>query len=527
MENLQKSEKEQVMDFIRMCFRHWYYFMISGAVCLVLAVVYLKVATPVYQVESVVALRHDESLTGSVGGGGLLSAMGLSRGSENVEDETLKMSSQGMIKEVVKTLDLNKIYTEVKCWGLQKKSLYDYSPVLLGVDPAVADTMVGVISFKLHIDKAGRGKLKVKYRDVVSRFTMDSFPATIAHSVADFTLSLAPEYAAFKKPFDLEILFTSYDYVTQVYRKLMEIDFHKKNSDLLYLVVQDPNPEMSKKLIRTTIDTYNKNWDADKTDLYESTMRYMNQRMAENTVALSEADHEIQRFKDRYQLTNIEADVKFYYLQSAETQKEILSLSTQINWMEIVRDFIEDEDNRYGLVPFSMTSEGQAVNDYIEKYNEVMLKRNELHKSQPLSPMLRVTEEQVNAQRKNLIVTINKEIEGLQVALANIKRKDSDVNRKIGAVPTVEREYINLRREQELQQNIYIFLLEKREELGIRATSLMPKLKMISEPFVLNKQVSPRTFMTLLTALFFGGFVIPLSLIYGLPYLRTLRKKDE
>jgi uncharacterized protein involved in exopolysaccharide biosynthesis len=529
MEKLHKNEKEQILDFILLCFRHWYYFVISGAVCLVLAVIYVKTATPVFQIDAIVALRHDESLTGSVGKqpSSLMSAIGLGRGSENIEDETLKLSSQGMIKEVVKTLDLNKVYTQVKAWGLNKKPLYDHSPVLLSVDPAVADTLVGKVLFKLHIDKAGRGKLKMEYFDDVRRMTIDSFPVAISHPAADFTLSLAPEFADYKKPFDLEILFTNYDYITQVYRSAIEIDFHKKTSDLISLTVRDPNPDMSKKLIRTTIDTYNQSWEDDKDQLYKSTISYMNARLAENTVALSEADREIERFKDQYQLTDIEADVKFYYAQSAEIQKELLTISTQINYMELVREFIQGESNRYGLIPFSFSAEGQAVNEYIDKYNEFLVERNTLHKSQPQSFKLKLLEEQLDAQRKNLIVTIDKEIEGLQLALAAVKRKDSDVSRRIGVVPTVEREYISLRREQELQQNIYIFLLEKREEMGIRATSLMPKLKVISEPFVVNKLVSPRLFRTLLTALFFGGVVIPLLLIYGLPYLRTLRKKDE
>jgi uncharacterized protein involved in exopolysaccharide biosynthesis len=530
MEKIQKSEREQIMEFICVCLRHWYYFVISVGVCMVLAVIYVKTATPVFHVESIVALRHDESLTGSVGGrqsSGLLSAIGLSRGSENVEDETLKMSSQGMVKQMVKALDLNKAYSQVKGWGLWKKSLYDHSPVSLSVDSAAEEAMVGVMKLKLHVDKAGRGKLKTEYMKEVHRFTFDSFPVTISHPVGDFTLSISPDYAAFKKPFNLEILFTDYDFITQIYRKLMVIDFYKKNSDLLTLSIDDPNPDNSKKLIRTMIDIYNKNWDGDKEALYESTINYMNKRLAENTLALADADREIQNFKDRYQLTDIESDVKFYYAQSAETQKELLSIATQLNYMEIVQAFIQDEGNRYGLIPFSMTTEGQAVNDYIEKYNEIMVQRNDLHKNQPQSPTLSRMEEQLDAQRKNLIVTIRKEIEGLQVAQTHVKRKDTDVSRKIGVLPTVEREYINLKREQELQQNIYIFLLEKREELGIHATSLMPKLKIISEPFVDNKLVSPRLLRTLLTALFFGGVVIPLGLIYGLPYLRTFRKKDE
>jgi uncharacterized protein involved in exopolysaccharide biosynthesis len=523
-------EKDQVIDFIRLCFRHWYYFIISGTVCLIIALIYLKTATPVYQVEASVALRHDESLTGSVSrsSGGLLSAIGLSRGTENIEDETIKMSSHGNIKQVVKALDLNKVYTLVQCWGLSKKPLYDRSPVLLSTNPVLADTLGGIIEFKLHVDKAGRGELKVKYgNSYKSRFTIESFPATVSLPIADFTLSLSSEYAVYEKPFNINILYTNYDYIAQIYKNLITIDFHKKNSDLISLAIQSPNPDMSKKLIRTTIDQYNKNWDADKEYVYNSTITYMKQRLEENILALSNADREIQQFKDQHNLTNIEADVKFYYAQSAETQKELLSAATKINLMEIIREFIQDEANRYGLIPFTLAGEDQAVNTFIEKYNEAMVQRNDLRKNQPKSLLLGRLEEQLNLQRNNVIVTINKEMEGLQVVLDNIKRKDAEVTRKIGSVPLIEREYIHLRREQELQQNIYIFLLEKREELGIHSVSLMPKLKVIDEPYVNNKLVSPRLFRTLLTALFFGGVVIPWILIYGLPYVRTLRRKEE
>ena len=529
MDSSYKNEKEQIEDFIRLCFRKWYYFVISGALCLLIAVIYLKTATPVYEVKSQAVLRHDEPLTGSVGrqSSGLLSMMGMGRGSENIEDETLKMSSQSNIKQVVKALDLNKIYTRVKYWGLMKESLYDYSPVLLSVDPAVADTLRGGVTFHLHIDKAGRGKLKVKYgKEVLGRFSIDAFPTAISTSVADFTLSLSPEYAAYKKPLDLKIFYTNYDYIAQIYRDLILIDFYKKNSDLIVLGMKDPNPDMSKKLILEIIDTYNKNWDADKEYVYESTINYMNQRLEENVLALSDADRQIQQFKDQYNLTDIEADVKFYYLQSAETQKEILSISTQINLMEILRTFIQDEANRFGTLPFLISNDNQTINLFIEKYNEAIVAINGNRKNPSSTPLFLALEEQLDSQRKNLIMTLNQEIKGLQTALANIKRKDAEVSRKIGAVPLVEREYINLKREQELQQNIYIFLLEKREELGIRSVSLMPKLKIIAEPYIVNKLVSPRRFRTLLTALFFGG-VLSIALMYGIPYVRTFRKKEE
>jgi uncharacterized protein involved in exopolysaccharide biosynthesis len=529
MENHPQSEKEQIFHFIRNCFRHWHYFVISGGLFLVITVIYLKTTATVYQIEASAALRHEDSLTGSIGkqSSGLLSAMGWRQGSENIEDETIKMSSQGNIKQVVKALDLNKIYKKRQFFGLSKKPLDDLSPVLIDVDPAIADTMKGMVLFRLHLDKTGNGRLKIRYGDYKGHATIGSFPATISTPVANFTFTLSPEYAPYKgkKSLDMDIAYTNYDYITQIYRNLIVVDFHRKNSDLITLVVHSSNPDLSKKLIWETIHNYNKNWDADKDYLYNSTLLYVNQRLSENTLSLAEADREIQQFKDRNHLTDIEVDVKFYYGRSAEIQQELLLLATKINLMEIIRDFVQDDANRYGLVPFTLAGDDKGVNLFVEKYNDAMIKRNLLRKNQPQSLLLGELEEQLESQRENLIVSIDNERKGLQTALADIKREDAETDRKIGAVPSIEREYIQLKREQELQQNVYVFLLEKREELGIRAVSLMPKLKMINEPYIANKLVSPKPFRTLVTALFFGGILLPLALIYGAPYIRTLRGK--
>jgi uncharacterized protein involved in exopolysaccharide biosynthesis len=529
MEKPQTPEWVQVVDFIRLCFRHWYYFLCSGVVCLALAVLYVKTATPVYHVKSTVALRHDESLTGSVGkqSSGLLSAIGLGRGAENIEDETLKMASQDNVRQVIKAMDLNKVYFRTSCWGLWKEPLYEFSPVAIEVHPAVADTMLQPAQFALRIDKAGRGHLKVKYGGYRGRFVLDAFPATISIPCAEVTFSLTPEYAAAKKPMNLRILYTSYDYITQVYRSLLGIDFYKKSSDLVYLTMNSPNRDLAKRMIRATVDTYNRNWDQDKEYVYDNTIRYMNERFEENRLALADADEKIRQFKDRNELTDIEANVKFYFAQRAETQKEELEVTTRIHLMQILRKFVRNDDNRYGLVPLTLSGEDESVNAFVDKYNEAMVQRNDLRKNQPQSPLLSRLEEQLDSYRNNLMLTIDKELEGLQIVLAGIQGKDSEVARKIGALPLVEREYIQLKREQELQQTIYIFLLEKKEELGIRAVSLMPKLKVIEEPFVDNKLVSPRLFKTLLTALFFGGIVIPLGLMYGVPLVRMLRRKEQ
>jgi uncharacterized protein involved in exopolysaccharide biosynthesis len=160
----------------------------------------------------------------------------------------------------------------------------------------------------------------------------------------------------------------------------------------------------------------------------------------------------------------------------------------------------------------------------LEKYNEALIKRNELYKSNSQSAIARSMDNQIELQRNNLLLSLENVKKAAQITLANIKKKEKEFNSKIGNVPVIEKDYVHLRREQELQQTIYVFLLEMREETGIKNVSLLPKLKIIDSPYVLNKPVSPRLMKTALLTLFLGGGFSLLA-IYLTPYLKRKKKK--
>ncbi|MDR1633283.1 MAG: hypothetical protein LBR97_10525, partial [Dysgonamonadaceae bacterium] len=99
------SEKEQVTAFLLLCLKHWYYFVISMIICVALAVVYMKVKVPVWEIIARVSLADDDSLIKSGGisqSKSLMSAFGVGGGSQNVEDESKKMASHGYVKKMIK-----------------------------------------------------------------------------------------------------------------------------------------------------------------------------------------------------------------------------------------------------------------------------------------------------------------------------------------------------------------------------------------------------------------------------------------
>jgi uncharacterized protein involved in exopolysaccharide biosynthesis len=526
-----KSEIEQIKELLLYCLKRWHYFVVTMFICGCIAVVYLKTATPVMKVASKVSLRHNESLAG---GGlskaqSLMSSFGFGGKDENIEDETLKLSSQGYVKNVIKALDLNKVYTQKEWGGIVKTDLYDQSPIVLSVDPAMSDTISKNIVFTLDV-KEDRTKVKIKAgKEVVAKQEITSYPATFETSWGNFTLEKSPYYDSYELPIRLQITYTSFDFMAQVYREILAVDFEKKTSDLISMELNSTNVVQAKRILEEMINGYNNEWDSDKVLVADRTIGFIDSRLGMTRDFLTEADKQIQQFKDKYSLTEIEADVSYYLTLSGELQSKILAAETQLNIIDIIVNFVQDEKNKYSLIPFSLplADENNSMSSVIEKYNESLIKRNEFYKSNSQSSIVRSFDEQIETQRKNLLISLDNIKKGSQISLANIKKKEKEFNSKIGNVPSIEKDYVHLRREQEIQQTIYVFLLQMREEAEVKSASLLPKLKVIDPPYVINKRVSPNLIKTAVFTLFGWGILSVLS-IYAIPYIRSnIRKRKR
>jgi len=527
-----KSEFEQVKDTVLLWLRYWYYFVISMIICIVIAFIYLKVKTPVMNVMAQVCIRHDESL---MGGGApasknqsVLSAFGLGGGSQNIEDETLKMGSQGYIKKIVKKYAFNFDYKQRSGFlGFIKKELYDRSPLILSADEAISDTIPPVF-FTMNIKK-DQATVKLKSnRKVIGKYEVSTFPSVLETPLGAFTISKSAFYDAYEKPMNIDVFYANYDFVTQLYKEAILVNFEKKNSDLIQISMNTENVGMAKKILNEVIATYNDEWEADKDLVTNKTIAFINDRLKQTGGELLNADQAIQNFKDKYALTDIEADVKYYLTLSGSLQPTMLEAETQLKMIDLIADFVTDEKNKYAMFPLGPNTATPAIAEIIGKYNEALAKRNEMSKSTSQSALVQELNDRVEAQRATLLASIDNIKKGILISVQNLNKKESEIKGKLGEIPAVEKDYLQLKRNQELQQNIYALLLEMREETGVKGVSLLPKLKVIDEPYVINKVVEPSFMKVAIMTLFFGGIVLPLSAIYGFPLINNyLRKRKE
>ena len=516
-----KSEFDQIKDVIIEYLNHWYYFVIFLIICGVIGGIYYVKKTPVKNVSAMVAIRHDESLVSAAGqSSALANAFGMGSATENVEDETLKMYSQGNVKKVVKKLGINALYYKTNLGGILKENLYNNPPIAITAGDVLPDTLMPVLKFNLKVTETKtKVTLKIGFK-TIGKYEIASFPTTIETPYGPFYFSKTRAYNEDDLPLSLAVTYGSNDFAAQVWQSLLVVDFEKKNSDIIHLSMASEDPLFSRKVLEETINVYNEDWFNDKNNVTNKTVLYLEDRISEIVDSLNVADRDIEMFKDKYNLTDIGSDVSYYMTANATLEGNMIELQNQLDLLDIISDFVNDEKNKYEMIPYDISSSGTALGNLVSAYNALLLRRNE-----SVSEMSTIYDSQINQQRENLLRSLNNFKKGTELTLQNLRKKEKENLSLLRNFPSLEVEFLHLRREQERYQRTLSLVLGMKEETSLKAVSLLPKLKVISEPFIENKPLSPSLVKVALLIIFFGGIVFPISMIYGIPYIESWFRK--
>ena len=105
----QQEESVQLMDLLYKCLSKWYWFVISAALCLALAVFYVLKTPPVYTRSEEIQIKTN-SRGQSISTDAEISQLGLFNTNTNVYNEIKAFGAKSLMSEVVKRLNLDMNY---------------------------------------------------------------------------------------------------------------------------------------------------------------------------------------------------------------------------------------------------------------------------------------------------------------------------------------------------------------------------------------------------------------------------------
>ena len=114
--------------------------------------------------------------------------------------------------------------------------------------------------------------------------------------------------------------------------------------------------------------------------------------------------------------------------------------------------------------------------------------------------------------RKNILQTITNMKEGASLRREDIVRRNEEIDQQINNIPAIEREYIAIPSEQEIKHELYLFLLQKKEETQFAMSSSNTTEMIVDRAYTFESAVAPDSKFALLVA-------IMLTLVLGLGYI--------
>lgn len=504
----ESNEKKLTLGEIFKYFKKkWIWFCASVIIFLGLGFLYSMIKAPVYEIDANIRISQDES-------SGLLSIAGftdLFGGGNNVDDEVFVVQSHSVLREVV---EQNKFYIDhwVKTGFGRKQLKYDDYPIEVTLPAGIQDTLTTGLTFRIKAEgnKINELRFIVKNDDILEVKDI-ALPATIETDYGKFIFT-PTEYYPEDDKVSTNIFVSGVDAKAEEISSGLEISVANRQSNVITLCYKSTSIAYAKALINSIIDQYNKRAIADKTSQASQTLQFIDQRLGIITEALASAEDDVADFKNANGLVDIYSETGYNYTKRGEIETELISAGTSLEIMKMTRDFLRTPGNEFELLPTA--SSHPALQPLFTQYNELILQYMDLSRSaKGNNTNLRDTEEKIRALRENVLKSIDRLYTNLQAQYNSLNQQNEATKSRLAEVPGQERQIRDILRQQKIKEQLYIFLLQRREETAMMMANALPKGIIIDEAYALTKPVGLSRNM-LLAFCFILGLVMPAFFFY-------------
>lgn len=530
-----EQQHEESINLYAIFFKYlayWPWFVASVLACLIIAFLYLRYQAPVYNVTSAVLIKEDDSRSKgmSAAGGAIeaLQSMGGFSMSNNFDNEVEILKSRTLIRKVITQLGLYISTAERRVSGYDIP-LYKNSPIGVYMAPQEAEKLEAGAKLELNYSAEGKLRVKVRYEmdeeEQKEEKDFDKLPAVFPTPAGVFSFTLNDSILTeWKKTRGGDVRLSAYvgspTAVAKSYGENLSVEATSKTTTIAQIAVQNTDKQRAVDFINCLVAFYNQDANDEKNEVAQKSAEFIEERIGIINQELGSTETQLADFKQKSGLTDLTSDAQLALQENSKYEQMRIENQTQIRLVEFLRDYINNPANEQEVIPSNVGLQDQNLSTVIDQYNNMIIERKRLLRtSSENNPAVVNMNTGIEAMRHNVQTTVASVLKGLQISKADIDRQARKFEGRISSAPQQEKEFLSIARQQEIKAQLYIMLLQKREENAITLAATATNGRIIEEAQADNFPVSPKKPIIALAAL-----VIGLGIPVGFVYLRDLLK---
>lgn len=534
-DNQEEMESFSLRNFLTLCLGFWKWFVLSVIVCVGIGLFYIYTRQPVFERSEEILIKDADSGGGIGDISNAFSSLGLFSSSPQVYNELISLTSPAVMFEVVERLNLTMNYNMRK--GLKTRTLYGTSlPIVIEFPDLTDKDNVGL---KIKIEPDGTYNIlkmynftpagKVKYKDEVSG-VVDGSPVSspLGTIVVKRNEYYIPNPTVDEDEIEMDVFKQSLQLSVEKYNSMLKGDLTDQDADVINLSIKDTSIERADDILNMVVAVYNERWIEDNNKMAVATSKFITDRLALIEKELGEVDNVIAQQKSEMKLPDIEEAAKGFMAEDFKMNEELRATSNMLAMTTYLKEYLQNPENAYNILPLNTGTDNPVLEQQISNYNQLLLALETLKEnSSEQNPVVLDMKKKVDGTRMGILRSIDSHIANLKNAIDNINKAQNSTQKVLSGTPKQALALLSVERQQLVMQELYLFLLQKREENELSQAFTADNTRVITPPFGKQAPVSPKKGLLLIISIILG-FGIPAGLLLMLEAMNTkIRSKKD
>jgi len=503
--NSQNSEVHSFSSrqFLNKMLFHWPLYLVFLVIVFGIALFYLRYTQPLYEIHAKVLIKdYEHSGTPKAA----LQELNLAEPEteKDLDAEIGLMGSIPVIEQVVTDLQLWITYQQPTKY-LSYKDIYSSTPVqfkLIKPGRSFAGDYLDII-----IENKDYFRL-IQTGDTSERFSFkDNYLNSFGTWKLDTTGSLK-EYIGKT----VRIILNNPKDVVKYYQDGISETPILKSLDL-DVSIDDEVPARGRAILNDLLRVYMDASIQEKRESAQNTLKFVEQRLVSITQELNNVEGQYQGYRSNRGITEITGQSSVYFGNEQSNDKQVSDINIKLSVIDGIEHYI-DSDQGADNPPATLGLDDSGVIGLIKQLTDLQLERTKLLATLPENNPLF---DPINQQIKATKVAIRENLKGIRATListrAQLQAIGSNYQSSVRNIPQQERGLNDIKRMQEIKENLYTYLLQKKEELSLDYASTISDALIIDQPHN-GPPISPKRTAIYAIAFLFG-FLVPTGVLYG------------
>lgn len=501
------GQKNRPMELLMLALKNWYWFVLSLVVCFVIGKIYLRYQIPIYSVQA----RFLIKVSTPTGNSEEMAQMNLVNSNNDVANELEILKTRLLMTRTVRELQANVNY--YMKGRFKSTELYSNTPFVMNMVSRPDSNFT--VSWNITINPDGQGLTLENERMKQSLHWGD----TLKDGPAQFVVYKRDPLAALSTSASYLVVIAPEAQVVSSYMSRLKVVQAGDGENVIQMNISDPIPERGENILNKLYDVYTRANVEDQNTLADNTIEFINNRLDIVHKELSGVEKNIEDFKKSNKIINVEDQAKQVLGKSEETSTEISKIDLQLQLLETVESRLKEKTSR--VVPPDLLSGEPSYTIMAQKFNTLVLQRDAaLGTTQPGNPIIIQMNAQLDTVKTEMLLSLENIKRDMLLAKSDQQSKLNELMGEVTSVPGKERTFLDISREQTVKQQLYLFLLQKREETAISKSGTLSNSRLIEPAKAEGMPFSPNN-MNIYAGCLVFGLLIPSSVIFLKEFLNN------